>query len=161
MHKAFSKSLARSTLIALAISSLPAFAGYNDDPDCVAVSNGARSGVQRATDAIDQAAANTGAAIDQAKSCVDQLVAYGSRNISDFGGGIQIPDSIRRALAQQGCRVLSAAQTRVTQEVNNQVGRAISQAPVDVQPVIRAEVPNVAPQTTATPSVFQRLVNIF
>lgn len=185
MLKALSKSLARSTLIALAISSLPALAAYNDDADCAAVSNGARSSAQRATEAIDQAAKTTGAAVEQAKACVDTLVASGTRTISDFGGGVQIPDSIRKSLAQQGCKVLSSVQTQISSKVQQAAGDAVSQLPGAIQPYAgRAANTGLGQATTlgtsavqnqiSTPpagqagqtpapaiSVFQRLANIF
>lgn len=185
MPKAFSKNLAQLALIALAISSVPALAGYNDDSDCAAVSNGARSGAQRTTDMIDNAAKTTGAAVEQAKACVDTLVAAGKRSISDFGGGVQIPDAIRTKLALQGCKVLSAAQTKIVAEVRQAGADAASQLPAAVQGTAGGIVNNglnqaqtqstaavqnqigqqnnsvgVSPPVAPT-SVFQRLANIF
>lgn len=165
MPKAFSINLARSTLIVLAISALPAMAAYNDQPDCAAVSNGARAGVNRANAKIDEAATNTGTAIDQAKTCVDELVALSARSISDFGGSFQIPDGLRRRLAEQGCRVLNNAATRVNTQISNAVDRAVPDIPAAIRPAldnIQNQLGTPADQAPPTlPSLLQRLTNLF
>lgn len=176
MRKVFWKKLIQVMCLGLSLTSGVAFGAYNDDPDCAAVSNGARASVDRTTEIIDQGARTVGSAVEQAKTCVDALTSAATRSISDFGGGIQIPDLLRQSLAQQACKVLSSTQTKLTStikgQVNSAVGSAIQIAPTYVQPALQSgvnvisnsdqRVPSAPKPAQAVPqSLYQRLANIF
>lgn len=159
MRKVFLKNRVRTLLLGLLISSTPAWAAYNDDPDCRAVSNGARAGADREIATIDKVMADTGSAIERSKSCVDDVLSGANRMINDFGGGA-MSSQWTQALAKQACKVMSdaasTAQSRAQSSVQSQVPQALS------QPVIQElSKPTAQPAPTSSPSLWQRLANTF
>lgn len=161
MLKVFSKSRAPLLCLGLLISSNVVLAGFSEDPDCKAVSDGARSSADRVLSRIDQRTQATGAAISSAKSCVDQIAAQANRAISDFGGGMgAIGQMAVGMLAQQGCQIIGNAQNQVMQQT-------VGQLPSSAQPAAAAAIGNVTSggasgsSSTANPSIWRRISNLF
>jgi hypothetical protein len=162
MHKAFSKNKARKLFLVLLIGSTPAWAAYSNDPDCQAVSNGARAGADRDIERVKQAVTDTGKEIERVKSCIDDVVSGANRMITDFGGG-GLSAQMSQALAKQACKMISKASNSAQSSAQNyyqaQVPQALQQ-PI-AQQVTQQQQGAAQPAPAAGTSIFQRLANIF
>lgn len=161
MRKIFLKNPMRTLALALLMVSAPALAGYSDDPDCVAVSNGAKRAASNIYEQVNATAANTGQSTDRTKSCVDQLLEQANRSIPDFGGGIGdlIAKLARDLMSKEACKLLSNAQSSFgsnlpavssvySSQLSDLSGLGSSTAPAQAAPA-------------AMSTLWQRLANLF
>lgn len=175
MRKVFLKDRGLPLLLILLLASQQAVAGYSDDADCKAVSDSAKASGNRALERIDEATTKTGAAIEQSKACVDQVLEQANRSVANFGGGGSLANFASNLLAKQSCKLLAKAQAEVKSQVANtqaqlqsQIDKAIPADATEVINKINKSLPNVnqaagqaIPQAPMPPSVWQRLSNIF
>jgi hypothetical protein len=158
MRKVFSNGRVRPLCLALLLVSSQAIAAYSDDPDCSAVSNGAADSARRELGRLEDTATRTGASIQQAKSCVDEVLAQANRAVADFGGGV-LAGFASQLLAKQGCQMLGQAQTALSGQINGALPPGAASAIGQINGSLSTG--GIAPVPAAQPSIWQRLVNIF
>lgn len=171
MRKASSKSHLPALCLGLLIASAPAIAAYSEDPDCKPVSDGARAGLNRTTNRIDNVVKTTGDATSRAKSCVDEVVGQYNRVVPDFGGGVSstISKFASDLLAKEGCQLLSDATSRATSALPSVLQPVVSSAVNggDVANAAGQSLTNAATSAAnnaanqATQSIWQKLSNLF
>ncbi len=157
MRKVSLKSQTLPLCLGLLLLSSPVLAGYSDDADCKAVSDSAKAAGNRALGRIEDTATKTGTSIQQAKSCVDEVIAQANRAVSDFGGGA-IAGFASQLLAKQGCQMLSNAQSQLQGQVMGALPAGATQAIGTINSNMSG---TGVPTIPSAPSIWQRITNIF
>lgn len=164
MHKAFWKKQTLTLSLGLLIVSAPALAGYSDDPDCQAVSNSAKASANRAMNRIDEVAKETSAAIARSKSCTDRVLDGANRAITSFGGAGSIGSvgqQVGNNLANQACQMIGRAVPSQATTIYNSTPQVASAVNQGINQVTSGAQPAPDASSAQSPSVWQRLTNLF